>query len=161
MSDPNEIVGHKTLSDGKGGHRHEPLTRAEADAIMAQVEASKARRAELYPDAEACAKALWDAWYRLKELGWKEPMYAPADARLKKTVSAGSSGIHDAYCDHIDPDCRRHWWHPSEGDLWPHKPLLYYPDEQEQREDEERGAKIREAGRRFRESLSSEVKEPK
>lgn len=139
---PDDIVGHKTMSDG----RHEPLTRAEADRIMAAVEASKARRAEAMPTAEDAARAMWDAWYRLKELGWQDPCYAPADGRLKRTVSVGSSGIHLAYCEARDGSDDKWWWHPDPdgGDLWPHKPMLYLPDEEERAADAERIAKARE-----------------
>lgn len=35
LEDPTDIVGHKTISDGKGGHYHEPLTRAEGEEMEA------------------------------------------------------------------------------------------------------------------------------
>ena len=129
MSDkPEDIVGHKTLHD-KDGFRHEPLTRAEADAVMVKVEESKRLRAERYPTEDDAVRGLWDAWYRLKELGWREAQYAPADRKLRRTVSIGSTGIHDAYCETRSShplSLGKWWWHPSEdGDLWPHKPILY------------------------------------
>lgn len=40
ISGGDEIVGHKTFSDGHGGFRHEPLTRAEGDAIIAAADDS-------------------------------------------------------------------------------------------------------------------------
>lgn len=92
-----EIVGHKTFSNPDGSLRHEPLTRGEADEILARVEAAKQRRAEQMPTEEAAVKALWDAWYRLKELGWKDAHYAPPRTEPYLVVEAGSSGIHRAF----------------------------------------------------------------
>jgi hypothetical protein len=123
-SDP--VVGHKTYSDGARGFRHEPLLASEADVIMAAVDRAKARRAELMPTEEDAARAMWEAYYRLKELGWREATYCPRDGRTLKFIEAGSSGIHDGHCDDQD---RAHklpgvWLH-SEGDLWPSQPVLY------------------------------------
>lgn len=146
--DPDEIVGHKTFGDGRGGFRHEPLTRAEGDRIMAAVDAAIADRAARLPTAEDAVRAMFDAWQRLTELGWKDSRYAPPDGDLKRTVSVGSSGIHEAYCE-PRPDGRaasekKWWWHPSEGDLWPHSPILYLPTDAENAEREARWAKARE-----------------
>ena len=147
MSDPNDIVGHKTFAKDDGiTFRHEPLTRAEADRIMASVEAAKAKRAEAMPTTEDAVSALWDAWYRLKELGWQDPRYAPADGRIKKVIEIGSTGIHDAHCtprgDH-DGKGDRWWWIP-EGGYFPSEPIFYMPDEQEKAEQAERAARVRE-----------------
>lgn len=143
MSDQNEIVGHKTFSTGAiGPHgfpalRHEPLTRAEADAILKACDDAERKRATDMPTEQDAVNALWAAQQRLKELGWKEAEYAPADGKLRKTVSLGSSGIHDAYCERRDthplssPSTEKWWWHPSEGDLWPHKPIYFKPDDEQ------------------------------
>lgn len=125
----DEYAGHKTFYEGSGHFRHEPLTRSEADAIRKQIEESARRRRETYPDEQACVRAMFDAMERLKELGWKDTTYAPADHKIKQTISLGTTGIHDAYCDKTDQPPflpRKWWWHPSEdGDLWPHSPILY------------------------------------
>ena len=128
MSDkPNDVVDHKTFHD-KGGYRHEPLTRAEADAVLASVDDATRARARRYPTEQSAVNALWDAWSRLKELGWKEAQYATPNRALRLTVSIGSTGIHEAYCEpRTSPSpSSKWWWHPSEdGDLWPHEPILY------------------------------------
>ena len=130
MSDanPDDIVGHKTYRD-RDGFRHEPLTRAEADALLESVAAAKRTRAERYPTEEVAVHGLWEAWYRLIELGWKEAYYAPADRKVRLTVSLGSTGIHDAYCEPRQQppiNALKWWWHPSDdGDLYPHDPILY------------------------------------
>lgn len=127
MSDPDEIVGHKTFRDGQRGFRHEPLTRAEGDAIIAASDAAIAKRAALYPTAEDAARGMWDAWQRLKELGWQETVYAPPDGKTKRIIEPGSSGIHEGYCQaRPNREGEKWWWIPGEGDLWPSKPILYF-----------------------------------
>lgn len=132
-----KIVGHKTFSNGDGTYRHEPITESEADAIIKKIDESKARRAEAMPTAEDAARAMFEAWYRLKELGFRDPRYAPADDRQKKCVQLGSSGIHEVRCT-TNPAGGKWWWHDSEGDTWPYDPALYLPDEQEAAEEQER-----------------------
>ena len=131
MSD-DDVVGHKTFHDGKGGFRHEPLTRGEADALWAAAERRKGERAAKYPTAQDCVNEIFEACYRLEELGWKRTDLAPPDGVIKDTISLGSSGIHKAYCEpRTSPSSeRRWWWHPSDdGDLWPHSPIYYKPTE--------------------------------
>lgn len=114
------VVGHKTFRDGAGGHRHEPLRASEAAAIMDSVEAAKRRRAEQMPTEQDAARAMWEAYYRLKELGWNDACYCPRDGRTLKFIEAGSSGIHEGHCD----DGLRVWLR-ADGDLWPSKPVLF------------------------------------
>jgi hypothetical protein len=127
----DEVVGHKTFSDGHGGFRHEPLKRTEAEAIMALCDAQQAARTARYPTAEDAVRSMCDAHHRLRELGWREAIYAPPDGKLKRVVEAGSSGIHEAYCERRPEGSKgpNWWWSPSEGDLWPVTPILYFPDE--------------------------------
>lgn len=142
---PDDIVGHKTFRDGDG-LRHEPLTRAEADVIRESIDKATAARAEKYPTAEDAVRGLWDAWYRLKELGWQDATYAPPDGREKRTVSIGTTGIHDAACTpRTDREGEKWWWHHDDTDTWPHKPILYLPDEIEREEQRVRGEKFRAA----------------
>jgi hypothetical protein len=101
---PDDIVGHKTFDTGEicpetgfPMMRHEPLTRAEGAALWASVEAEQKARAERMPDEQAAIRALHDAHTRLKELGWKEPMYCPKDGTRFKVIELGSTGIFDCY----------------------------------------------------------------
>lgn len=121
-SDP--IVGHKTFSDGTGGYRHEPLRRSEADAVIAAAEAAQAKRAADMPTEEDAARAMWSAWQRLRELGWRETMYGPTNERVR-TISPGSSGIHIG--SRHDPWPEKTWWIEDGGDLWPGNPALFKP----------------------------------
>ena len=100
---PDDIVGHKTFDTGERGEhgfpilRHEPLTRAEGAALWAHAKQCETERAERMPDERAAISALWDAYQRLKELGWKEPQYCPKDGTNFKVIELGSTGIFDCY----------------------------------------------------------------
>lgn len=120
VHDDSEIVGHKTLSNPDGSLRHEPLTRFGADELMQRADEAKAKRAEAMPTDADAACAMWDAWYRLKELGWQEARYA-RDGTRAQVVEAGSAGIHTASKD------RGCWWIEWHGDLWPSTPTLCKP----------------------------------
>src|SRR6185369_8280407 len=101
---PDDIVGHKTFDTGERCQetgfpvlRHEPLTRAEANAMWEHAKQSQAERAERMPDEKAAIEALWSAHQRLHELGWKEPQYCPKDGTRFKVIELGSTGIFDCY----------------------------------------------------------------
>lgn len=119
----DEIVGHKTFSVEGGGFRHEPLRRGEADAIMAQVEASKRRRIEMMPDELAARLVSFDAWLRLKELGWSEAIYCPKDGSEFEVIEAGSTGVHR--CVYWGEWPSGSWWILGDGDMYPSRPVLY------------------------------------
>ena len=125
----DDIVGHKTFRDGHGGFRHEPLTQAEGDALWERIEENVRLRAEKYPTEQECLRAMFDACTRLEDLGWRKAEYAPSDGKLVKTISLHSTGICDAYCEPRPSApplvAGKWWWHPAEGDLWPHSPIYY------------------------------------
>jgi hypothetical protein len=113
------IVGHSTFSDG----HHEPLRQSEAVAIMAASDAAKARRAEQMPDERAAIDAMFEAWLRLKELGWKEAQYCPKDGSRFDVIEPGSTGIHR--CRYEGEWPKGSWWIEGDGDLWPSRPVLF------------------------------------
>lgn len=115
---PNPIVGHKTFRDGDR-HWHEPLREDEADAIMARVEGNDKRRAELMPTEQDAAKMLFDAWYRLKQLGWRETMYGPTNQTVQ-LIEPGSSGIHKGQRWKDWPE--KTWWIDNDS---PSNPCLF------------------------------------
>lgn len=120
---PTDIVGHKTFLDGKGGHYHEPLTRAEGDAIWAAAMAAKDERAKAMPDERTAINVLWGAYQRLRELGWREWVYMPKDGELVDLIEAGSTGIHQGYYSGEWP--KGTVWICDEGDSWPSHPILF------------------------------------
>lgn len=113
------VVGHKTFQDG----HHEPLYQSEAAALMAASDAAKARRAEQMPDEQSAIHAMFDAWLRLKELGWNEAQYCPKDGSVFDVIEAGSTGIHRCRYDGQWPT--GHWWILVDNDLWPSQPVLF------------------------------------
>lgn len=127
--DPNEIVGHKTFDTGERGeyrfpvYRHEPLTRAEADAIWKEVEKAKKHRAEKMPDDRAALLAMHEAFTRLKELGWQEAMYCPKDGSEFDAIEAGSTGIHN--CNYIGEWATGYFQLFDGHDVWPSHPILF------------------------------------
>jgi hypothetical protein len=118
----DKIVGHKTFQDGYG-FRHEPLYESEADALIAQCDAADARRKEAMPDEASAIRALFDAYTRLKDLGWNDPVYCPKDGSVFKVIEAGSTGIHDCIYEGTWPTGS--WWIISDGDMWPSRPTLF------------------------------------
>ena len=136
--DPNEVVGHKTFdTGGRDEHglpkfRHEPLTRAEGEALWARAKEREAKRAADMPDEQSAINAMHDAWLRLKELGWREGMYAPRDGTTFKVIEIGSTGIFDCDCHGEWPDCT--WTAYDEHDAYPSSqaPAMFklMPDDQ-------------------------------
>lgn len=129
MTDPSEIVGHKTIATGERGPdgfpamRHEPLTRAEADALWAACEAATKARAEAMPTEEDAVRVMSSAFQRLRELGWKEAMYLSSErSGTVRLIEPGSSGIHQG--NYMGEWPTGGWWIHEEGDLWPSKPCL-------------------------------------
>lgn len=118
MSD-DPIVGHKTLRDGT----HEPLRQSEAESIMAACDAARASRLAAMPDEQSAIRAMFDAWMRLKELGWNDAQYCPKDGSSFDALEAGSTGIHR--CRYEGDWPTGNYWIEAEGDLWPSRPILY------------------------------------
>jgi hypothetical protein len=142
---PDDIVGHKTFDTGEicpdtsfPKMRHEPLTRAEADALWEAAEKAKAERTARMPDEQSAIRAMFDAWQRLKELGWNDPMYCPKDGSHFQVIEPGSTGIHDG--NYMGEWPKGAWW-VYDGDVWPSHPVLFklYPEDQA-KEDERRAA---------------------
>ena len=140
---PNDIVGHKTFSDGPMSFRHEPLTRAEADVLWAAAEAAEAKRAADMPTEQDAIDMLFQAQQRLKELGWKEGMYCPKDGSAFKTIEAGSTGIFDCTCHGEWPNCD--WTSYDEHDAYPssHPPLMFKLLPEAQKAHDEKMAALR------------------
>lgn len=116
------IVGHKTFSTPDGGLRHEPLRESEAAAILAASDRATVARAELMPTERDAIGMFFEAWLRLKELGWKDAMYCPKDGSTFDAIEAGSTGIHRCHYEGKWPTGT--YWVESHFDLWPSHPVL-------------------------------------
>jgi hypothetical protein len=98
---PDDIVGHKTFATGQRDAagspilRHEPLTRA--DALLEGLDRAKKARAAKMPTEQDAIHALWEAFQRLREMGWREACYCPKDGSEFVIIQAGSTGIFEAH----------------------------------------------------------------
>lgn len=145
---PDDIVGHKTFDTGEicpetgfPKVRHEPLTRAEASAIWEAAERRQKERAEKWPDEQSAIDGMFDAYQRLKELGWREAIYCPKDGSHFKVIEPGSTGIHDGAYWGEWPNGH---WNVFDGDIWPSHPVLFRLYPEDQAKEDERWARAKE-----------------
>ena len=121
-----KIVGHKTyLNDDGITFRHEPLYEGEADKLLAQIEVDDKRRAEAMPDEQAAIRQMFDAWRRLKDFGWREPMYCPKDGSEFLIIEAGSTGIFS--CNYMGEWPDGSYVSHDEHDSYPANPAMFKP----------------------------------
>lgn len=97
-----------------------PIDEQTGAMIWAEVQGAQRTRAANMPTEQRAIHALFDAWYRLKELGWREAMYAPKDGTICEFVECGSTGTHRGHV-----DANGIVWLHSDGDLWPATPVLF------------------------------------
>lgn len=88
-SAPDDIVGHITLADGS----HEPLKRSDAEKIMRAVEANEDRKAKMMPTSFEAVHLMFDAYDRLRQLGWSSGIYCPKDGTSFAIIEHGSTGV--------------------------------------------------------------------
>ena len=120
------VVGHKTFYDGS----HEPLRESEAAEIMRASDEAKAQRAAQMPDDKTAIEAFFNAWLRLKELGWNDAICCPKDGTRFDVIEPGSTGIHQCYYE--GPWPKGSWWIVGDDDLYPSRPVLFKSKIQEQ-----------------------------
>lgn len=113
----NPVVGWGTTMDGK----REPIRKDVADQLWAQAELARTKRMADMPTEQDAIEALWQAYTRLKELGWQDPVYAPKDGSQLDLIEPGSTGIHQGVYEGKWPTGS--WW-IYDGDLWPSRPVL-------------------------------------
>lgn len=118
----NDVVGHKTFYEN-GQFRHEPLYADEARELIARADAEKKRREEQMPDEQSAIRAMFDAWLRLKDFGWREAIYCPKDGSLFDVIEPGSTGIHA--CSYVGEWPDGAFWIHADGDMSPSHPVLF------------------------------------
>lgn len=117
MGEPTRRV-HVNYGDGKGEWQEWPESYVRE--LIEQADEAKRQRAADMPDDVAAIQAMQRAHTRLKELGWRDAVYAPKDREAIEVVEPGSTGIHRA---HRDSEGR--FWIEGAGDLWPSSPVLF------------------------------------
>lgn len=116
-----KIVGHKTMADGS----HEPLYENEANEILEECARKKSKREQDMPTDKDAISALFEAYQRLKELGWRESCYCPKDGSMFDAIECGSTGIHD--CSYSGEWPKGYYFIHADNDLWPSRPVLFRP----------------------------------
>lgn len=87
--------------------------------------ACKAKRAEDMPTEQDALNVMWDAFSRLRSLGWREIMYCPKDGSTFLVIEPGSTGIFE--CTYQGDWPTGTWWTLDAGDQWPSRPILFKP----------------------------------
>jgi hypothetical protein len=72
-------------------------------ALLNLIDARDKWRQEVMPDEREAIMMMFEAWQRLKELGWRDAEYAPADGRPLELLEIGSTGIHKGYRETLSP----------------------------------------------------------
>ena len=99
------------------------------ERIFAAVEAAERERAERMPTEKDAIRVMFDAWQRLKELGWREGQYMPLTADRFAGIQCGSTGIH-AYAGARDGGpFKPPMYTVYDGEVWPTRipPVLFRP----------------------------------
>jgi hypothetical protein len=116
-----------TLKDGS----HVPITEELAKALWEEVIRQRDQRLANMPTEAIAHRQLHEAYTRLQELGWKNPIYATADGECDM-IELGSSGIHvGCYSDAIGGG--KTWWYRDEMDTA--NPVLVKPHTPTERTD--------------------------
>lgn len=86
--------------------------------LMDEVDAARARRADSMPTEKDAIRAMFQAFTRLQELGWREGRYMPTNGERHAGIQVGSTGIHAYYATpREDGFGARYEIH--DGDIWP------------------------------------------
>jgi hypothetical protein len=111
------------------------ISEDEAKRLFEQAEASQKARAEKLPDEQAAINAMFEAFDRLRELGWQCAEYCPKDGTRFRVIEAGSTGVFD--CTYQGDWPEGSYWIYDGGDIWPSRPILFrlYPEDEAKRKE--------------------------
>lgn len=93
------------------------------ERLWAEAEAQASKRAADMPDENAALRVMFNAYQRLRELGWGEAIYCPKDGTYFDAIEAGSMGVHA--CTYWGEWPKGGWWVADDNDLWPSHPILF------------------------------------
>lgn len=79
---------------------------------------AEAKRAADMPDEKSAIGAMFIAYIRLKELGWKDIIDCPKDGSSFSVIEAGSARVHTVHYS-------GGWWRHGTVDLYPSNPVLF------------------------------------
>lgn len=97
------------------------------DEVLFEIETDRRLRAADMPTEQNAINAMFAAYQRLKDLGWRDGMYMPKDGTPVTVIQIGSTGQFE--CRHIGkwPDGSFHLY--DGGDVYPSRsvPPLFKP----------------------------------
>ena len=91
-------------------------------AILRECDDRKALREKIMPTEKDALSVLFEAYQRLRELGWNDAIYCPKNGSVFSAIEAGSTGVHECTYTGEWPDGS--WW-IHDGDMWPARPILW------------------------------------
>lgn len=105
------------------------MDKADVQQLLADVDAAKARRAESIPTEKDAIRVMFDAWQRLKELGWRDGQSMPATGERYAGIQCGSTGIHAYTAERYDGPFAHPMYYVYDGDLWCSRipPVMFRP----------------------------------
>lgn len=103
------------------------LPEIDVDQIMADCQKRERLRSEMMPDEQSALNQLFEAYQRLKELGFNDACYCPKDGSSFEAIEVGCTAIANN-CHYSGEWPKGTWWIASDGDLWPSHPILYRPN---------------------------------
>jgi hypothetical protein len=121
MTDPQQVM--RVISGQE--------TEALLEELRARAEREKAERAEKMPTEQHAINQAFQAWLRLKELGWCEAIYCPKDGTPFYALEPGCTDY--AYTTYMGEWPKGCWMAHIAGDLWPSYPMLFKPLNPQQR----------------------------
>lgn len=97
------------------------------EQVMAAIEETRQQRAEKMPTEKDAILVMFEAYQRLKELGWHDGAYMPTTGKRFAGIQNGSTGIHAFYGRFTETTIPRKIFEVNDGDIWPSyvPPVLY------------------------------------
>lgn len=105
------------------------MTSSELQSVLDTIDADKQARALRMPTEKDAIRVMFDAWQRLKELGWRDGQHMPTTADRFAGIQCGSTGIHAYAGTRDDGPFEPPMYTIYDGDLWCTRvpPVLFRP----------------------------------
>ena len=94
-----------------------------AQQLWDEAEREEKNRADAMPTEQDAINQMFQAYQRLKELGWNSVSYCPKDGSMFDAIEAGSIGIAPTKYD--GEQRRGRFWAYEANDIWPSSPILF------------------------------------
>ena len=102
-----------------------PTAPAEAQALWDQANKRDAEIDARLPDERSAIVAMFEAFDRLRRLGWRDAMYCPKDGTAFLIIEPGSTGVFD--CAYVGEWPDGYYISSDERDSYVAHPILFKP----------------------------------